>query len=88
MNSLKLYAFFILVFMLFSSSYICAQTSIELVESVPLETSLDMPDIRNTADVWLDLIRSANKSIDIEIFYLSHEPGEPGVAGKALGHAK
>jgi len=49
---------------------------IELVESIPVETTLDNPDIRNTLEVWLELIGGARRSIDLEQFYLSHRPGE------------
>jgi len=50
---------------------------IELVESVPVETVLDLPNLRNTTEVWLELIRSAQKTLKIETFYFSAEPGEP-----------
>ncbi len=48
----------------------------ELVESVPVETTLDNPDIRNTHDVWLDLISGARSSLDIEQFYICNKQGE------------
>jgi len=51
--------------------------AIELVESYPVETTLDMAEIRNTADVWKELIAGAQISIDIETFYLSDKAGEP-----------
>ena len=51
--------------------------AIELVESYPVETTLDMAEIRNTADVWKDLIAGAQISIDIETFYLSDKAGDP-----------
>jgi len=38
---------------------------------------LDNPEIRNTAEVWLEMIRGAEKTLDIEQFYISNEPGEP-----------
>lgn len=53
---------------------------IELVESIPIETVLDNPDIRNTQEVWLQMIDAARGSLDIEQFYISnkvHEPLEP-----------
>jgi phosphatidylserine/phosphatidylglycerophosphate/cardiolipin synthase-like enzyme len=50
---------------------------IELVESIPVETTLDNPDIRNTQEVWLEMINSAQKTIDIEQFYISNKKGEP-----------
>jgi len=48
----------------------------EIVESIPLETTLDNPDIRNTFDVWLEMIGDAQSTIDIEQFYISNEKGE------------
>lgn len=53
------------------------ENNIELVESIPVETTLDNPDIRNTQEVWLEMINSAQKSLDIEQFYISNEKGEP-----------
>ncbi len=49
---------------------------IELVESVPRETMLDNADIRNTQEVWLEMIRSAKKTLDFGEFYISHQEGE------------
>ncbi|MEE4310320.1 MAG: phospholipase D-like domain-containing protein [candidate division KSB1 bacterium] len=54
-----------------------AQDAIELVESVPVETVLDMEEIVNTHGVWLEMISAAERSLDIEIFYLSNQAGEP-----------
>ncbi len=57
----------------------CAQkishSEIEIVESVPIETPLDNMDIRNTYEVWLEMIGQAKYSLDIEQFYISNEPG-------------
>jgi phosphatidylserine/phosphatidylglycerophosphate/cardiolipin synthase-like enzyme len=54
------------------------QTSLfEFVESVPVETDLDDPEIRNTREVWLEMINRARKSLDIEQFYISNKAGEP-----------
>lgn len=49
----------------------------ELVESVPVETNLDNPALRNALDVWLEMIRGAQKTLDIEQFYVSNQAGEP-----------
>jgi phosphatidylserine/phosphatidylglycerophosphate/cardiolipin synthase-like enzyme len=49
---------------------------IELVESTPIGTSLDNSDIRNTHDVWLEMIAHAQRTLDIEQFYISNEPGK------------
>lgn len=45
----------------------------EIVESIPLETTLDNPEIRNTAEVWLAMINGARQTIDIEQFYISNQ---------------
>ncbi|MCX6559634.1 MAG: phospholipase D-like domain-containing protein [Candidatus Aminicenantes bacterium] len=50
--------------------------AIELVESVPVETGLDNADLRNTADVWCEMIRSARETIEMGQFYYAHRPGE------------
>lgn len=44
----------------------------QLVQSVPLETSLAQPGIPFTADVWIEMIRGARSSIDLAQFYLSN----------------
>src|SRR6185436_12572336 len=49
----------------------------ELVESVPVETILDNPEIRNTTGVWVEMINRAKRSLDFEEFYVSPKPGEP-----------
>lgn len=50
---------------------------VELVESIPLETILDSPSIRNAPEVWLDMINEAKKTLDIEVFYICNEKGQP-----------
>ena len=49
----------------------------EIVESTPVGTVLDNADIRDAHEVWLEMIRGASTSLDIEEFYVSTEPGEP-----------
>lgn len=63
--------------LIFSCCALYSQQNIELVESIPIETSLDNPDIRNTQEVWLEMINTAQKTLDIEQFYISNERGEP-----------
>jgi phosphatidylserine/phosphatidylglycerophosphate/cardiolipin synthase-like enzyme len=48
---------------------------VELVESFPVETSLDQPDLRETQTVWLEAIAGAQRSIDLAHFYFSDAPG-------------
>lgn len=57
--------------------------AIELVESWPIETNLDHPDIPDACDVWLELIDGAKTSLDFAEFYCSNLEGsrlEPVVA--------
>ena len=56
---------------------IASYRDFELVESIPVGTTLDNPDIRNAHEVWLEMINRAAKSLDIEEFYISNKPGEP-----------
>lgn len=51
---------------------------VEVVSSVPLETSISRAGTRDAALVWLEMIQGARRSIDIAEFYLS------GKKGKAL----
>jgi phosphatidylserine/phosphatidylglycerophosphate/cardiolipin synthase-like enzyme len=48
--------------------------NIEIVESIPVETSLDNPEIRNTREVWLEMIGRARTTLDLEQFYISDGP--------------
>ncbi len=70
----------LLVILLTRSPLLQAQTppfaDIEIVESIPVGTSLDNSDIRNTHDVWLEMIGRAQWTLDIEQFYISNEPGK------------
>ena len=49
---------------------------LELVESFPAGTNFDQSDIRNTSEVWLELIESAEREILWQTFYCAHEPGK------------
>ena len=49
----------------------------EIVESAPIETTMDNPDVRNAHEVWLEMIGGAKRSLDIEQYYVSSEPNEP-----------
>src|SRR6266508_6193556 len=50
---------------------------VELAESRPVESVLGNPALPAALDTWLDLIQSAQRSLDFEEFYLSTWPGEP-----------
>ena len=52
----------------------------QIVESVPEGTAYGEPGVPRTQAVWLDMIRSARKRIDIAAFYITDKPG-----GGALG---
>jgi len=53
-----------------------AAPDIEIVESIPAGTSLDNPEIRDTREVWLEMIGEARKTLDLEEYYISDEPGK------------
>ncbi len=57
---------------------------IEVVESFPAETLLDLPDLRQAADVWPDMIASATQTLDIEVFYFSENPGQDDALDRTL----
>ncbi len=55
-----------------------ARSSITLVESYPVETVLDHPDIPDAFDVWPALIAGAKRTIDFAEFYASADPAGKG----------
>jgi phosphatidylserine/phosphatidylglycerophosphate/cardiolipin synthase-like enzyme len=67
----------ILIYLPFQSLHSQSASKFQLVESIPVETSLGSSKTLRTADVWLDMINSAKKSIEVEAFYISNEAGEP-----------
>ncbi|MBC7397999.1 MAG: phospholipase [Bdellovibrionales bacterium] len=48
---------------------------LQIVQSVPIETTLATTGVLQTQAAWLDLIHSAQKTIDLEEFYLSGKSG-------------
>lgn len=66
----------ILVLAIIMAFSLFGKDGIELVESIPVETMLDNDDIRNTPEVWLEMINGANKTLDFGEFYISHKEGE------------
>ena len=50
--------------------------SVEVVQSVPIETTLEVPGIRLTQDVWVEMISAAQRTIDLEEFYVNNEAGQ------------
>lgn len=53
-----------------------APPAFQIVESVPVATDYGEPGVPRTQQVWLDLIRHAQRRIDIAAFYISNQPGE------------
>ena len=58
---------------------------VSLVESWPLETSLDHADIPDAKDVWVAMIDSARSSLDMAQFYMSDDPAANPERPSALG---
>jgi phosphatidylserine/phosphatidylglycerophosphate/cardiolipin synthase-like enzyme len=48
----------------------------EVVQSVPLETTLAVPGVRQTQEVWLELINCSKSTLDLEQFYVSDQAGQ------------
>lgn len=70
---------------------LAAPPAVELVESVPVETALDHPELRNAPEVWLEMVQGAQKTIDLAQFYASNAPGsklEPIVAALEAAAAR
>ena len=53
------------------------QTVFQIVESVPAETVLEQSKLPRATDVWIEMIKAATKTIDMETFYIANEKGEP-----------
>ncbi len=79
MKSLKW--IFVLCVVMGFAAYLPAQIAgfknFEIVESAPVETTLDNPDVRNAHEVWLEMIGRAKRNLDLEEYYVSNEPNEP-----------
>ncbi|MBX3260834.1 MAG: hypothetical protein KF782_14205 [Labilithrix sp.] len=58
------------------------RAEIELVESAPLETSLDHADVRDAADVWPEMIDRAKRTLDLAQFYASDADGDAAGASR------
>lgn len=58
----------------YSSAYaLGGYPDIEIIESTPVGTTLDNPDIRDAKDVWIEMIKNAKKRIDIAQFYVAND---------------
>lgn len=53
-----------------------ADTTLQIVESVPVNTIYGQPGVPRTQKVWLNMIQGAKRSIDIAAFYISNKPGK------------
>jgi phosphatidylserine/phosphatidylglycerophosphate/cardiolipin synthase-like enzyme len=51
-------------------------SSIELVQSYPIETTLQVSGVAQTQQVWLDLVNSATQTLDVEQYYVNNEAGQ------------
>jgi phosphatidylserine/phosphatidylglycerophosphate/cardiolipin synthase-like enzyme len=60
---------------LFSESTTPAESDLVLVESSPVETTLDHADIPDAWRVWPEMIGRATRTLEIEQFYVSNTPG-------------
>lgn len=56
-------------------SAVATTGTLALVESWPVETTLDNPDLPDATETWVALFDGAKTSIDLGEFYVSTEPG-------------
>ena len=63
------------LFLTFQTALGQLSEQIQLVESVPVQTTLGLEETTRTFPVWYQMINNAEKSIDMEIFYLSDKAG-------------
>jgi phosphatidylserine/phosphatidylglycerophosphate/cardiolipin synthase-like enzyme len=67
----------ILTVIFISAGAAISQTLFKIVESVPAETTLEDSKLPRAYDEWIDMIKSAKKTIDMETFYIANEKSEP-----------
>ena len=48
--------------------------ALELVETAPIETTLDHAELRETFEVWPEMIAAAERTLDLGHFYASNQP--------------
>ena len=65
----------LLAFLLVSMKAV-ALPNVQVVQSVPLETNLQINGIVETANAWVGLINAAKSTLDIEQFYISSQTGQ------------
>lgn len=52
-----------------------AQAVLQLVETAPVETSLDHPEIPDAHQVWVEMIEGAEQRVDLAQFYVADQAG-------------
>lgn len=72
----KINIFLIAVLLIFVTFNPAFAEKIELITTIPVETTLESFGTRQAAKVWIDMINRAKHSIDIAQFYLSSKEGE------------
>ncbi len=71
-----------------SASAAAEPGTIVFVESVPVETQLDLPELPDAPEVWLDLVQGARRSLDIFSFYVCPAPDSAGALTPILQAAE
>ncbi|MEA3495742.1 MAG: phospholipase D-like domain-containing protein [Bacteroidota bacterium] len=61
----------------YNSLFAQSESTYQIVESVPIETDLGLDETERTFEVWMEIIKKAQHSIEIECFYVSNKAGEP-----------
>lgn len=63
-----------LAFVCLATAAIAEPQTLQMVESFPIETDLDNPDIPDAHEVWFEMITGSKTSLDFAEFYASNEP--------------
>ncbi len=50
--------------------------NVQIVQSIPVETNLEQPDLPHTKEIWIQMIKDAKRTVDIAQMYISNQAGE------------
>lgn len=76
MKSISIRLAIVQFLMIFGLPFTAHALNVEVAQSVPVETTLKVNGIRETAEVWMELISNATKTIDLEQFYINNQSGQ------------
>jgi phosphatidylserine/phosphatidylglycerophosphate/cardiolipin synthase-like enzyme len=72
----RLFILLITLLALYPQAHLLAGVKLQVVTTIPVETSLGYEGTQKAADTWLEMIDSAEKNLDMAFFYLSTKENE------------